>query len=407
LIRRFEVEGDCVVVHGLRHRRSNRRLSPELRGRALAKASEPLYRDFGPTLLSEHLARNPEIGFVHPHTLRLWMIEAGVWTPKSRRARHRKRRERRAAWGELVLMDTSIHPWLEDRSSEEIVLIAMIDDASSRLRARFVPRDTGAANRQAIVDYLQTHGRMAALYTDRAGHFQNHYRATRRREQDQEEALTIIRRALDALEIELILALSPQAKGRVERLFKTLQDRLLKEMRIAGVASLEEANRFLDEVFLPFWDGRFTVAPRETTDAHRCLRPELDLLGLFAETKERVIRSDFTFRYASVDYQIEALEADPRMPKSKLTLEHRLDGTLHYRWQQRYLTPTALPRAPEPTRAEPKARFIPAPRPLPADHPWRKNPIRVGRGRFTQSGPPLALRPDSPLEAETMISNSP
>lgn len=396
VMRRFEAKGDPVVVHALRDRASNRRLSPSLRERALEKARQPLYRDFGPTLLSEHLARDPEIGSVHPHTLRLWMIEAGLWTPKSRRERHRKRRERRAAWGELVLMDTSIHAWLEDRSEEEIVLIAMIDDATSRLRARFFPRDTGAANRQAIVDYLKRYGRMGALYTDRAGHFQNHYRATRRRENDQEEALTIIRRALDALEIELILALSPQAKGRVERLFKTLQDRLLKEMRVAGISCLEEANRFLEQVFIPFWDRRFTVEPREATDAHRALLPEIDLLRLFAETEERVIRSDFTFRYANVHYQIEAPEADPRMPKSKLTLEHRLDGSLRYRWQQHYLTPTTLPGAPEPSRPEPKPRFVPPPRPVPAEHPWRKNPIRVGRGRFTPVEASAALRPDSP-----------
>lgn len=402
VMRRFESEGDPVVVHALRERASNRRLSQSLRERALTKARHPLYHDFGPTLLSEHLARDPEIGFVHPSTLRLWMIEEGLWTPQARRERHRKRRERRAAWGELVLMDTSIHAWLEDRSGEEIVLIAMIDDATSRLSARFFPRDTGAANRQAIIDYLQRHGRMGALYTDRAGHFQNHYRVTRRRENDQEEALTIIHRALNALEIELILALSPQAKGRVERLFKTLQDRLLKEMRIEGIGCLDEANRFLEEVFIPFWDGRFTVQPREPTDAHRSLLPEVDLLRLFAESEERVIRPDFTFRYANIHYQIEAPEADPRMPKSKLILEHRLDGSVRYRWQQRYLTPTALPRAPEPARPEPKPRFIPPPRPAPADHPWRKNPIRVGRGRFTPVEASAALRPDSPARLDVV-----
>jgi hypothetical protein len=224
-------------------------LEAGLREKALGKSRQELYRDFGPTLLSEHLERDPLIGYVSPSTLRLWMIEDGLWKVKRQGKRHRTRRERRAAFGEMVLMDTSIHAWLEDRSSEEIVLIALIDDATSRLTARFFPRDTGAANRQLIVDYLQSHGRMGALYTDRAGHFKVHFRAKQRREQDQEEALTLIRRALDALDIELILALSPQAKGRVERLFKTLQDRLIKEMRVAGIASMEQANGFLQEVF--------------------------------------------------------------------------------------------------------------------------------------------------------------
>lgn len=400
LLRRLEHEGDAVVIHGLRGRASNRGLDPALREKALARAREVLYRDFGPTLLSEHLARDPAIGPVHPATLRLWMIQAGLWTPTARGQRHRKKRERRAACGELVLMDTSIHPWLEDRSTEEIVLIALIDDATSRLYARFFPRDTGAANRQLIVDYLQTHGRMGALYTDRASHFQAHFRAKQRKEADEAEALTLIRRALDALEIELILALSPQAKGRVERLFKTLQDRLIKEMRITGIASREEANGFLDEVFVPFWNERFTVEAREPTDAHRALEQNVDLLRLFAETQTRVIRADFTFRYQNVHYQIEQTEADARMPKSRITIEQRLDGSVRYRWRERSLVTTALAQAPEPPRPEPKPRATPPVRPVPADHPWRKNPIRVGRGRFTPGVASAALRPDTPPRGE-------
>jgi hypothetical protein len=132
---------DRVVAYGLLGRTSNRAPNPTLRERALAKAREPLYDDFGPTLLADIWRRTPAIGFVHPHTLRLWMIEYGLWKVKPRKARRRKRRERRAVFGELVLIDTSIHPWLEERSSEEIVLIALLDDATSRLHARFFPRD--------------------------------------------------------------------------------------------------------------------------------------------------------------------------------------------------------------------------------------------------------------------------
>jgi hypothetical protein len=243
LLRRFEAEGDAVVVHGLRDRPSNNAAPAGQRERALEKARDPLYHDFGPTLLSEHLARDG-IGEVAPSTLRRWMIAEGLWKPARQGKRHRRRRERRAAFGELVLMDTSIHPWLENRFGQEIVLIAMIDDATSQLRARFFPRDTGAANRQMIVDYVREHGRPGALYTDQASHFKVNWRAKERAENDEPEALTLIRRALDALEIELILALSPQAKGRVERLFGTLQDRLVKELRVAGITTMEAANRF-------------------------------------------------------------------------------------------------------------------------------------------------------------------
>lgn len=392
LVRRYEAEGDQAMSHGLRGRPSNRRLEAQRREKAMGKAREPLYRDFGPTLLSEHMERDPEIGWIHPSTLRLWMIQEGLWEPKKRKRQHRRRRERRAAFGELVLMDTSIHDWLEGRSSEEMVLIALIDDATSRLYCRFFPRDTGAANRQLLVDYLACYGRMGAVYADRAGHFRVNFRRKERRERDEAEALTLIQRALGALDIELILALSPQAKGRVERLFGTLQDRLIKEMRVAGICSMEEANRFLEEDFIPFWDERFSVEPRESGDAHRPLPDDVDLMRLFAETEERVIAHDFTFRFQNLFYQIEADDADAAMPKSRVTLEQRLDGTLRFRWRERYLLPTPLVAPPaKPKKAKPApvqgARPLTgaAGKPIPPDHPWRRFPVRVGKARSTSS----------------------
>lgn len=405
VLRRFEREGDAVVVHGLRGRRSNRHLPEQVREAALAKARDPLYHDFGPTLLSEHLARDTAIE-VPPATLRRWMIEADLWEPARQGKRHRRRRERRAAFGELVLMDTSVHPWLEQRFGQEIVLIALIDDATSRLRARFFPRDTGAANRQMIVDYLHAHGRMGSLYTDQASHFKVNWRAKERAEQDEPEAITLIRRALNALEIELILALSPQAKGRVERLFKTLQDRLVKELRVAGITTMEGANDFLEEKFLPFWETRFTVEPREAADALRPLPAGLDLMRLFAETDERVIREDFTFRYANRHFQIDRDDAEPRMPGSRITIEHRLDGSTHYRWGECYLNPTPLlsernrrPPAKEVSQpaAEP-AKTRPVRKPAP-DHPWRRSARRPqGVG---SAGPPLRCGPALPTPSST------
>lgn len=381
MLRRFEAEGDASVIHRGRDRPSNRRLPAAVREAALGRAREPAYHDFGPTLLAEHLSRDPAIGPLSPHTLRGWMIAAGMWKPRERKLRHRRRRPRRAAVGELVQMDTSIHRWLEDRSSEEIVLIAMIDDATSRLYARFFSRDTGAANRQLIVDYLRRFGRMGALYTDQAGHFRNSVGARARSHADDREAEqtnSIIRRALTTLGIELILALSPQAKGRVERLFETLQDRLIKELRLAGVCSLAGANRFVEDVFLPWWEERFTVAPASAVDAHRGLPPGTDLDCLFAHTEQRVVARDFTIRYKLRCLQIEPAQAHASMPGSKITVEHRLDGSLHFRWRERYLhltefvavPSTASPRA-TPTRevTDDQAPKINTPAP---DHPWRK-----------------------------------
>jgi hypothetical protein len=388
MLRRFDAEGDGSVVHRGRDRPSNRRLSDAVRTAALERAREPVYHDFGPTLLAEHLSRDPAIGPVSPHTLRAWMIAAGLWKPRERKLSHRRRRPRRAAVGELVQMDTSIHRWLEDRSSEEIVLIAMIDDATSRLYARFFPRDTGAANRQLIVGYLRRFGRMGALYTDQAGHFRNPVGGRARSHADDraaEQTNSIIRRALTALDIELILALSPQAKGRVERLFETLQDRLIKELRLAGVCSMADANRFLEAVFLPWWQTRFTVAAASDVDAHRPLPPELDLDRLFAHTEQRVVARDFTIRYKLRCLQIEPAQAHPSMPGSRVTVERRLDGSLHFRWRDRYLDLTDFVPVPVPPPVQDKPKAVdtesrtPKPHKPAPDHPWRK------QGTFTRT----------------------
>lgn len=350
LCRRFEAEGDAAVLPRPRSRRGNPRYAADVREAVLAQARAPLYSDFGPTLLSEHLPQPV------PHwTVRRWLIEADQWEVRQRRSKHRRRRPRRPRYGELVLMDTSDHDWLEGRSAEKMVLIAMMDDATSDLHARFVGRDTGVANQWVLMEWLQTRGRMQALYTDQASHFSQS--ADGRRTQ------SAIRRGLEALGSELILACSPQAKGRVERLFKTLQDRLLKEMRIAGVDSMAGANDFLHEQFIPFWKRRFRVPPADFTDAHLPLAPDTNLLRLFAETDTRVIAKDFTIRYRNEFWQIEAPEARQDMPLQKVQVEQWPDGSLHFWWRGCELQPR---RQTESRPMEP-ARWRPGP-----NHPLRR-----------------------------------
>jgi hypothetical protein len=405
ILRRYGEEGDRGLIHRALGKRPNNTKSEAFRLMVLERAREDVFYDFGPTLLAEHLGRDPEIGEINPHTLRRWMIDEGLWTRKRKRLRHRRRRTRRSAFGELVQMDTSIHDWLESRSSEEIVLVAMIDDATSRLLARFFPRDTGAANRALIIDYLERFGRMGALYTDRASHFTGHFHASSRRAKDLQEAMTLIRRAPELLDIALIRALSPQAKGWVERAFGTMQDRLLKELRVANVCSLDGANRFLDEQFLPFWNQRYTVEAADPVDAHRPLPRGVDLQRLFADEDRRVIGQDFTFRYRNRYYQIERHQADARMPKTKITIERRLDGSVRYRWRERYLLPSDLGRTKPPPlpkpKPTPKPRRKPTPPPLTPDHPWKRYPLKVGkndpnRRRRNVASAPAALRPNSP-----------
>jgi hypothetical protein len=420
LRREWERKGDIAVIHGLRGRRSNRAKSEALRAWALERARDPLYHDFGPTLLSEHLARDPEApGVVGAATLRLWMIAAGRWKPGKRRARHRKARARRAAFGELIQWDSSEHAWFEDRGPR-CTLIQMHDDATNRLlMARFVPRDDGPSNRQIAIDYLRRWGRPVAFYTDKAGHFGQWTRPVSRiplEERDIQRTESIIRRALEHLNVRLILAHSPQAKGRIERDFGTSQDRLVKELRVAGVSDIESANRFLEEVYIPYWNERFAVEPAQPRDAHRPLPKKANLEALFAETWTRTVREDFTIRFLNRRLQIPKDQARGIRPSHKLTVEQRLDGSLHYRFNNRYirLEPVEVLPSPRPLNQRPinpKPLPVPQParpRPMPPkpgpDHPWRRGSALLAKPSLIAK---LRRAPSATLRAPFAASPSP
>ena len=399
------------MIHGLRDRRSNRALSEELRDRVLERAREPVFVDFGPTLLAEHLSSDPEIGELGSHTLRRWMIEAGLWKARRRGARHRKARPRRAAVGELIQWDSSEHKWFETRVAGRQVLIQMHDDATNRLMmARFVPRDNGPANRQIAIDYLRRWGRPVAFYTDKAGHFGQRTRPVSDiplAERDVKLTTSIIRSALRELNVELILAHSPQAKGRVERNFGTSQDRLVKEMRVRGISTLAEANEYLHDVYIPMWNARFAVEPAERRDRHRRLTKKADLERLFAETLTRSISNDFTIRYKNRRLQILKRQARGIRPRQKVTIELRLDGSTRYRWKNRYLDLEVVALTTKKSSPpKPKRTFVP-PRPGP-DHPWRKNntlvanPRAVARHKRTTAA--AQPSPSTPSDPETTQS---
>ena len=410
LRRRWEREGDGAVIHGLRGQRSNRALPAELRERVLVRAREPVFSDFGPTLLAEHLSTDPEIGELNAYTLRQWMIEEKLWKPRRRGARHRKARPRRAAFGELIQWDSSEHAWFEDRMTGRQVLIQMHDDATNRLMmARFVPRDNGTANRQIAIDYLRRWGRPVAFYTDKAGHFGRKTRPVSDvplAERDPKHTTSVIRSALRELNVELILAHSPQAKGRVERNFGTSQDRLVKEMRVVGISTLAEANEYLEEVYILSWNERFAVDPAEPGDVHRKLPKRFDLEQLFAKTLTRSIGNDFTIRYKNRRLQIAKRQARGIRPGQKVTIELRLDGSVRYRWKNRYLDLEVVSKSSERHRsAKPRSSTSkPTSKPTPPkpgpDHPWRKkgrliaNPNAIARyQRTTAASQPSLLTP--------------
>jgi transposase len=384
LQRRLESAGDAGVVHRLRGRPSNRRLAEDLRETVLTKYREH-FGDFGPTLASEKLA---ELGLeVSSETLRRWLLAEGLWEQRRHRDPHRRRRPRRSCFGELVQMDASLHEWTEGRG-ETMLLMTMIDDATSRIDAGFYVGETVENYMDLTERWLRRHGRPLALYTDRDSVFQSQSQGRA------VEGITQFGRALKTLGIELILAYSPQAKGRVERFFGTAQDRWVKELRLEGVQTRDEANALLRRRLVPEFNRRFTKQPLSTTDAHRALGRAYDLAAILCSHHERTVTNDYTVRWRNRLFQIEP-PAHPGLRGGKVVLQERRDGTLRIRFGEHYLnhheialgeatkameaeapgvgsvagTPVGLrPPSVPATDPTPKKPYRPAP-----DHPWRGN----------------------------------
>jgi hypothetical protein len=383
----YAVCGDAGLVHGLRGKPSNHRSDAQELQSAVELVKEQ-YQGFGPTLAAEKLAERDGLQ-VSRERLRQALIAAGVWQHKPRKAVPRQWRERRACLGELVQMDTSEHDWFEGRG-EHAELILMIDDATSRAFMRFVAADTSETNMAVLLAYLQLYGRPRALYTDKASHFVVNRPASVSEQLEGHEAQTQIGRALRELDIDLIVAHSPQAKGRVERHFGTAQDRLVKEMRLAQISTIADANRFLDEHYLPWWTAQHTVLPTSPADAHRALDGH-DLQAILSHQEQRQVQNDYTLQYDNQRYQILPESQLPNLRKSKVTVQQRLDGTIHVWAKGQYLQIKPLPPRdaaaaapavglrppcgaaapdqglpPQPREPKPKGHK-PAP-----DHPWRK-----------------------------------
>jgi len=337
LLQRMKKHGDAVVVHGLRGKPSNRKLPAKTQKQVLAILQQPDWHDFGPTFAAEQLAKRHQIQ-VGKETLRGWMIAAGMWKPGSRN--HDEVhcwRPRRSGFGELVQWDTSDHDWLEGRGPVRH-LVRMIDDATSWSWGRFVERDATPFNMAVLWEYLDKNGRMLDVYTDRDSMFAVPPRPGESKEQQREaDRLTQLGRALRELGIGSILALSPQAKGRVERSFRTAQDRLVKQLRLAKVSTLEEANAFLEKEYWPEWNQCFASPVQDFPNQHRALTESLDLAAILCHAEERVIANDYTFSFAGQRYQIQREQAQARMRRQRLRVELRLDGELKARYQGRYL----------------------------------------------------------------------
>ena len=337
LVKRMNQRGDAVVVHGLRGRPSNRKLPAKTQKQAMKILTQPDWHDFGPTFAAEQLAKRYQIQ-VGKETLRGWMREAGVWKSKSRRLEQvHGWRPRRSAFGELVQWDTSEHDWLEGRGRVRY-LVRMIDDATSWSWGRFVERDATPHNMGVLWEYLEKNGRMVDVYTDRDSMFSVTPRAGEsQQERIAADRLTQIGRGLRELGIGWIAAYSPQAKGRIERSFLTAQDRLVKQLRLAKISTLEAANEFLENEYWPEWNARFARPVEDFPNLHRALTPQLELAAILCHVEQRVIGNDYTFSFAGQRYQIARAEAQAGMRHQRLRVELRLDGELKARFQGRYL----------------------------------------------------------------------
>jgi biotin operon repressor/transposase-like protein len=358
LLKALKKRGDKAVIHGLRGRPSNRRVAEATEREAVKILSAEIYEGFGPTLAAEYLFKLHGIK-VSKETLRQWMIRGKLWRAKPEKVKRvHGWRPRRSRFGELVQWDTSEHDWLEGRG-EKLYLIVMIDDATSRLFARFVRHDSTEENMKLLWSYLEKFGRPIAFYTDKASLFQTAERRKRDEPGVEKDAVemppTQIGRGLRELGVVWIAAHSPQAKGRVERNFKTAQDRLVKGLRVAGVKTIEQANQYLEEEYMVWWERELTVEPANPDDAHRPLDKSHNLAASLSHVETRQVRNDYTVRLDNELYQIELQAVVSGLRGANVRVEQRLDGAVAVRYGEKYLPVTQCAPAEKKTPAPKQA----------------------------------------------------
>lgn len=371
--KRFCEEGDEGLAHRRRGRPSNR-AKPKAFKEAVLERYRDRYEGFGPMLAWEKLVEEGyELG---RETLRVWLTEAKLWEPHRERARHRKRRERKEHFGEMVQMDGSHHKWFGDEAPESC-LMDMVDDATGETLALMGERETTELAMRTLWLWCERYGIPRALYVDRKNVFVTDREPTLEEQLAGEEALTEFGKACKKLGIEIIPARSPQAKGRVERKHGVYQDRFVKELGLQRITTTAEANALLQNGFSKTLNRKFARPPRSKTDLHRPAPTKRELSEVFSIEKLRTVTNDWTVRCENRFYQILKENNPLPWPRQKLTVRRLLDGTIQLLYRDRKLKfkeiappPAPLrytePAAPRPVAA-PKNKHKPAP-----DHPWRR-----------------------------------
>lgn len=370
-----QLNGPSGLLHGNKGKQSNRRIQ-EKEHSTIISLLHKHYADFKPTFASEKLAERHKIER-SPKTIRTIMINEGLWVPKKQKGTedHRSWRQRKAAYGEMMQFDGSYHLWLENRGPK-LCLLLTIDDATSRVPHAFFDHDEGVFPvfsfwKQYIID----HGKPISIYLDKF----STYKSTKPASEENHDIKTQFQRAMAELDIEPISAHSPQAKGRVERAFSTFQDRLIKELRLADISTIEEANRFLAEKFLPQFNKRFSVEPRSQENIHRSLTREecTHLDAIFSRQEERVIQNDFTFSFKKQWYQLHKTQPVLVRKRERVIVEEHIDGSIHIRLRGKYLSYTVVPKRQEKRSVpwilsrQPQQQKRVYAKPA-ADHPWRR-----------------------------------
>lgn len=319
LVKRVRLQGDKGITHKNRGKPSNRAKPDNLKDKAL-KLCRQKYKDFGPTLASEKLFEIDKIK-VHDETLRLWFIEDSIAYKSRKKRPHRSWRQRKACLGEMLQMDGSHHDWFEGRG-EPCVLMGYIDDATGRPFAKFYPYEGTLPAMDSFKRYIEKHGIPASLYLDKHATYKVNRKRSVEEELNNADPLSQFVRAVEEFGTNVIHADSPQAKGRIERLFGTFQDRLIKEMRLKDIKSIEGGNKFL-AWYLPVYAERFGVVPASPANLHRPLSKTIDLDKILCKKTERALRNDFTVAHDKKLYQIEN-----NIRARKVTVEERTDGSM-------------------------------------------------------------------------------
>jgi len=371
LWRRYHARGEPGLVHGLRGRPSNRKVDDAQRQRVVQLYQEK-YRGFGATLAAECLWEEDQFD-VPVETLRTWLKWAGLWQRRRKSQPHRSWRPRRERSGELVQIDGSPHDWFEGRGPKA-VLMEMVDDATGRTLSRFYEEETTEAAMDLFARYAAKYGLPQALYSDHDSIYETSLKTSTKEALQGEEPLTQFGRAMKELGVHIILANSPQAKGRVERRHGVMQDRLIKMMRLKKINDIDSANRFLDGGFLAKENLKFVKKAACPKDGHRQVPQGIDLKVVLSIQEERVVQNDWTVVWHHRWFQLEPAEQKQRLVKKKVKVCRLLDGTMRLQYRERELQWKELPERParvKVAKPKPMATGKPVRKPK-ADHPWRK-----------------------------------